>query len=123
MVIKAFCYFAEQFIYFMQIRPHPDLTNLIRHYLVLDGAPTTAGVHRLFADGNTGLVFNLNHTRLCAAGDTPVQHVCWVYGQVKTFHDLSLTGSINWLVVVLQPYAAYHLWGVPAIEWFNGLFP
>lgn len=107
----------------MQLRPHPDLTNLIRHYLVLDGASATANVHRLFADGNTGLVFNLNDAALCTTGVTPAQHSCWVYGQVNTYHDLSLTGSINWLVAVLQPYAAYHLWGVPATEWLNGLFP
>jgi len=107
----------------MQLRPHPDLTHLIRHYLVLDGASTTAHVHRLFADGNTGLVFNLNDAMLCTAGNTPAQHTCWVYGQVKTFHDLSLAGPINWVVAVLQPYAAYHLWGVPATEWLNGLFP
>jgi AraC-like DNA-binding protein len=107
----------------MQIRPHPGLTHIIRHYLVLDGAPTGAIVHRLFADGNTGLVFNLDHATLCATGNKPADHACWLYGQVKTYHDLSLTGSINWLVAVLQPYAAYHLWQVPAIEWFNGLFP
>jgi AraC-like DNA-binding protein len=107
----------------MQIRPHPGLANLIRHYLVLDGAPTAKSMHRLFADGNTGLVFNLDHATLCATGDKPADHACWLYGQVKTYHDLSLTGSINWLVAVLQPYAAYHLWKVPAIEWFNCLFP
>jgi AraC-like DNA-binding protein len=107
----------------MQLRPHPDLSNFIRHYLVLDGASNAASVHRLFADGNTGLVFNIGNATLCATGDTPAQHTCWLYGQVKTYHDLSLTGNINWLVAVLQPYAAYHLWGVPAIEWFNCLFP
>ena len=107
----------------MQIRPHPGLAHLIRHYLVLDGASAANGVHRLFADGNTGLVFNLHHATLCAAGDQPADHACWLYGQVKTYHDLSLAGSINWLIVVLQPYAAYHLWKVPAIEWLNGLFP
>lgn len=107
----------------MQIRPHPDLAHLIRHYLVLGGASSSSGVHRLFADGNTGLVFNLDHASLCTAGDKPAGHACWLYGQVKTYHDLSLTGSINWLVAVLQPYAAYHLWKVPAIEWYNCLFP
>jgi AraC-like DNA-binding protein len=107
----------------MQIRPHPGLAHLIRHYLVLDGASSANGVHRLFADGNTGLVFNLDHATLCVAGENPAQHACWLYGQVKTYHDLSLTGNINWVVAVLQPYAAYHLWSVPAIEWFNGLYP
>src|SRR5689334_7186579 len=100
----------------MQIRPHPGLAHLIRHYLVLDGASAANGIHRLFADGNTGLVFNLDHATLCVAGDKPADHACWLYGQVKTYHDLSLAGKINWLVVVLQPYAAYHLWRVPAIE-------
>jgi AraC-like DNA-binding protein len=90
---------------------------------VLDGASNAASMHRLFADGNTGLVFNIGNATLCTTGDTPAQHTCWLYGQVKTYYDLSLTGNINWLVAVLQPYAAYHLWGVPAIEWFNCLFP
>jgi AraC-like DNA-binding protein len=107
----------------MQLRPHPALAQLIRHYLVLDGASAANGVHRLFADGNTGLVFNLDHATLCAVDNKPADHACWLYGQVKTYHDLSLAGSINWLVVVLQPYAAFHLWKVPAIEWLNGLFP
>ncbi|AEW00191.1 hypothetical protein A4D02_28345 [Niastella koreensis] len=107
----------------MQLRPHPALTNLVRHYLVLDGASTAASVHRLFADGNTGLVFNLNNATLCTTDAAPAQHTCWVYGQVSTYHDLLLTGSINWVVAVLQPYAAYHVWGIPATEWLNGLFP
>jgi len=70
----------------MQLPPHPGLAHLIRHYLVLDGVSSAASVHRLFADGNTGVVFNF---------DQAAQHTCWVYGQVHTFHDLSLTGRIN----------------------------
>jgi AraC-like DNA-binding protein len=120
---KGFLLLCRTINSLMQIRPHPGLTHLIRHYLVLDGPPTANSVHRLFADGNTGLVFNLDQATLCTTDNKPAQHACWVYGQVKTHHDLSLTGSINWLVAVLQPYAAYHLWGVPAIEWFNCLFP
>ncbi|MBO9203189.1 MULTISPECIES: helix-turn-helix domain-containing protein [Niastella] len=107
----------------MQIRPHPGLAHLIRHYLVLDGSSAVNSMHRLFADGNTGVVFNLDSAALCTAGNRPAQHSCWVYGQVKAYHDLLLTGSINWVVAVLQPYAAYHFWKVPATEWFNGLFP
>jgi len=107
----------------MQLQPHPALKRFVRHYLVLDGAQPANGVHRLFADGNTGLVFNLDNAVLCAAGNTPAQDSCWLYGQVKTYHDLTIAGSINWIVVVLQPYGAYQLWGVPGSEWYNSFFP
>ena len=107
----------------MQIRPHKALAHLVRHYLILDGLQPASSLHRLFADGNTGLVFNLDNAALCREGNSPAVHSSWLYGQVKTYHDLSFTGRINWIVVVLQPYGAYHLWGVPAIEWYNGFFP
>ena len=86
----------------MQIKPHPALAHLVRHYLVLNSQQPVSGTHRLFADGNTGLVFNLeNRTSL-------------IYGQVNTWHDLSLSGNIDLIVVVFRPYGAWHLWGVPA---------
>lgn len=106
----------------MQIPPHPALAHLVRHYLVLDGLQPAGGIHRLFADGNTGLVFNLDNAALTAGSSTAI-HACWLYGQIKTFHDISLAGHINWIVVVLQPYGAYHLWGIPANELFNCFFP
>ncbi len=90
--------------------------------LVLDDPQPGGGMHRLFADGNTGIVFNLENAALCASGNTSV-NACWLYGQVKTFHDLSLTGNVSLIVVVLQPYGAFHLWGIPATEWFNCFFP
>lgn len=107
----------------MQIRPHPALAHVVRHYLILDGRQQVNSIHRLFADGNTGLVFNLDNAALCAAGNSAAVNSCWLYGQVETYHDLSLTGSINWIVVVLQPYGAYQLWGVPAMDWYNCFFP
>ncbi|THU40478.1 helix-turn-helix transcriptional regulator [Niastella caeni] len=107
----------------MQILPHPALAHLVRHYLILDELQPVNSMHRLFADGNTGLVFNLDNAALCAAGNSPAIYSCWLYGQVKTFHNLSVAGSINWIVVVLQPYGAHQLWGVPAMEWYNCFFP
>ena len=107
----------------MQIQPHPALAHLVRHYLVLEGRQPVAWAHRLFADGNTGLVFNLDHATLHTTGNNPSQHSSWIYGQVDTYHDLFLTGKINWIVVVFQPYGAYYLWGVPATEWYDRFFP
>src|SRR5438552_3553434 len=107
----------------MQIRPHPALAHLVRHYLVLENRQSVALAHRLFADGNTGLVFNLENTVLQATGNSPSQHSSWLYGQLNTYHDFSLTGTINWIVVVFYPYGAYHLWGVPAPELYNCFVP
>lgn len=107
----------------MQIKPHPALAHLVRHYLILEGLQPVGGIHRLFADGNTGMVFNLGNAVVSTVGNGLATNSCWLYGQVKTFHDISLTGNINWIVVVLQPYGASHLWGVPATEWINCFFP
>jgi AraC-like DNA-binding protein len=107
----------------MQIPPHPALAHVVKHYLLLNGLQPAGTVHRLFADGNTGLVFNLGNAAFGAADNTSAIHSCWLYGQIKTYHDLTLTGNINWIVVVLQPYGAYHLLGVPADELFNCFFP
>lgn len=107
----------------MQIPPHPALAHLVRHYLVLNGLQPAGSMHRLFADGNTGLVFNLGDAVFSGSDNAAAVHSCWLYGQIKTYHDLTLTGNINWIVVVLQPYGAYHLWGVPADELFNCFFP
>lgn len=97
----------------MQIKPHPALAHLVRHYLVLNNQQPVAGTQRLFADGNTGLVFNLSKE----------QSSSLIYGQLNTWHDLQLSGNIYLIVVVFQPYGAYHLWGVPAGEWYNHFFP
>ena len=99
----------------MQVLPHTALSHIIRHYLVLEGAQPLAGTYRLFADGNTGLVFNLANLNL--------QDSSYLYGQVNTYHDLSISGNVNLIVVVFRPYGAYNLWGVPATEWSNCFFP
>ena len=117
--LNAYYFFNYWYNLDMQLPPHPHLAYLVKHYLILDGLPAANGMHRLFADGNTGLVFNLGHAALCAESAQPSVHPCWLYGQVKTYHDLLLTGSINWIVVVLKPYGAYHLWGAPGTEWYN----
>ncbi|MCK7557263.1 hypothetical protein MKQ70_20545 [Chitinophaga sedimenti] len=102
----------------MQIKPHPALTHLVKHYLVLSGPAVTNGRHRLFADGNTGLVFNLAQAKLGGQ-----ERGAWLYGQVETFYDLAITGNMQWIIVVLQPYGAHQLWRVPAYELTNQFFP
>lgn len=100
----------------MQLLPSPHITHIVKHYLVLKAGGPGDSVHRLFADGNTGIVFNLAATTLKISNDAAATHSCWLYGQLNNFRDLSFNGSIDWLIVVLQPYGAYHLWNVPATE-------
>lgn len=107
----------------MQFQPHPALAHLVRHYLVLEEQEAVFWNHRLFADGNTGLVFNLGSASLHISDNRPSQHVAWLYGQIYNYHDLSLSGNIKWIVVVFRPYGANYLWGVPATEWCNCFFP
>lgn len=100
----------------MQIAPHPALSHIVKHYLVLDGSFPQTRIYRFFADGNTGLVFNLSSSFLRTADSTAGNEICWLYGQVATWHDLQLNGQINWLIAVLQPYGAHHLWKLPVSE-------
>jgi AraC-like DNA-binding protein len=107
----------------MQIQPHPALAHLIRHYLVLEEQQAVTWTHRLFTDGNTGLVFNLGNASLNISNSSSSQHSAWLYGQISNYHDLSLSGDIKWIVVVFRPYGAHNLWGIPATEWYNCFFP
>lgn len=107
----------------MQIRPSPHIAHIVRHYLVLRGSLPGEAIHRLFADGNTGIVFNLAGTRIRLPGKSLQYQRCWLYGQLSAYQDFSLSGSIHWIVVVLQPYGAYQLWNIPALEWKDRFFP
>ena len=108
---------------YMQIAPHPALAHIVKHYLVLDGSFPETRIYRLFADGNTGLVFNLSSSALRLSAGNTGNEDCWIYGQVNTWHDLLLSGQISWLVVVLQPYGAHHLWRLPASELKDQFMP
>lgn len=107
----------------MQLPPSPHIAHIVKHYLVLKSGEPGDSVHRLFADGNTGIVFNLAAASLKLQDDAAATHHCWLYGQLSSFRDFYLSGSIHWIIVVLQPYGAYHLWNIPATEWKDSFFP
>lgn len=108
---------------FMQYPPDPRIAHIVRHYLVLKGRLEQSTVLRLFADGNTGIVFNLGEAALSLSGSRAAQHRSWVYGQLSTYRDLAVSGSFNWIVVVLQPHGACQLWQAAATEWNNSFIP
>jgi AraC-like DNA-binding protein len=107
----------------MQFNPSPSIAHIVKHYLVLTGELPGGSVHRLFADGNTGIVFNLADARLQLEDRQQSIHKCWLYGQLSRFQVLTISGSIHFVIVVLQPYGAYQLWNIPATEWKNNFFP
>lgn len=107
----------------MQIKPASHIAHIVRHYLVLNGALPAATWFRLFADGNTGLVFNTGHASLRQPGGQEMQQASWLYGQLSSYQDLDISGELNWIIVVLQPYGAHHLWGVPATDLKDKLVP
>jgi AraC-like DNA-binding protein len=107
----------------MQFIPSPSIAHIVRHYLVLKGEMPGESIHRLFADGNTGIVFNLSDARLQLEGRQQSVHGCWLYGQLSHFQDLTISGFIHFVIIVLQPYGAYQLWNIPATEWKNSFFP
>lgn len=107
----------------MQILPPPPIAHIVRHYLLLNGVLKQEAVLRLFADGNTGVVFDLGDTSLRATGSIAAEQRSWVYGQLSTFHDLVLGGQLHCIIVVLQPYGAYQLWGDQVMEWKDQFIP
>lgn len=107
----------------MQLKPAPQIAHIVRHYLVLKGSLPAAAAFRLFADGNTGLVFNAGNASLRYGGDAEKFQTTWLYGQLSHYQDFSISGSLQWIVVVLQPYGAFHCWGVPGTEWKDRFFP
>lgn len=101
----------------MQILPHPSIAPIVRHYLLLRGTLAQESIVRLFADGNTGLVFNLGDSSLHTGAGVASYQRSWVYGQMSTFRDLVLGGELDCIIVVLQPYGAHQLWGEMVNDW------
>jgi hypothetical protein len=56
----------------MQIDPAPELSRLIKHFLILENDTLNGVVHRLIPDGNPGIVFHYETPLLQNAGsNTP----------------------------------------------------
>lgn len=104
----------------MQVKPHPRLSGVVRHFLVIES--DRHAVMRIFSDGNTGIVFNYGD----ALYDQPDLHAtpvmlpeCFLYGQLDTFRNVSTHGRIRLLIAVLHPFGASALFRLPASELRN----
>ena len=104
----------------MQILPSPLLSQIVKHFLIIENDKTVNVQHRMFADGNTGLVFNYQD---------PILHVenglfnilpnIFIYGQPATFQNIISVGKIGMLIVVFHPFGLSSLLRIPAIELKN----
>lgn len=101
----------------MQIPPIPQLSHLVRHFLILESPGTEKTIHRLIPDGSPGIVFHYG------APFEPFPR-SFAYGQITRPHNIVSTGNIDTLIVVLQPHALpqltddfiplQKLWGIKA---------
>jgi len=106
----------------MQVQPSGILSSIVKHYLILESDRNTNAGYRLFSDGNPGIVFHykdpfkqLYHTEAIAQ----IQPRSFVYGQITHYYDLTATGSLGMVVIVLQPYSTNLLFKVAADELNN----
>lgn len=90
----------------MQIPPPPQLSHLVRHFLILESPGSERTIHRLIPDGNPGIVLHFG---------TPFQPFpkSFVYGQVTRPHSIVSNGNIGALIVVLRPQALQLITGLP----------
>lgn len=98
----------------MQVLPAAILTNIIKHYLVIDNKSDGAQNLRLFSDGNTGIVFNSNNNPLYNKSNKLPNS--FLYGQITQFKDIFITNETTLIVVVFQPAGIKKLLGIPAYE-------
>ncbi|WP_121808233.1 AraC family transcriptional regulator [Mucilaginibacter kameinonensis] len=110
----------------MQIAPHPLLSGIVKHYLIIAHDEHAAINYRLFSDGNPGMVFHLKAPLLqydqhhVVASEQPYS---FVYGQITHYNDIVSAGELAMLIVVLQPNALLTLLGVAAYELNNNTVP
>jgi len=96
----------------MQIAPPQILSDIVKHFLVLEQDQAVLRHHRLSPDGHAGIV--CCYRERFAQSDQTLLPASFVYGQISRFHDLISGINTGMLVVVLQPYALHMLTGIPA---------
>lgn len=110
----------------LQIQPSPILSGLIKHYLYFQTNGKATGNYRLFTDGNPGMVFHFGSPFIQSTSlhqPAILQPANFLYGQIQQYYDMSATGQLRMLAVVLRPYALYRLFAIPAFEWNNLVMP
>jgi AraC-like DNA-binding protein len=106
----------------MQLSPSASLSNIVKHYLILESEKDIHLNYRLFSDGNPGIVFHFKNPLIQYSGNHlpgNAQPNSFVYGQITRYNDLISNGKLGMLVAVLEPYSIYSLLHIPAYELNN----
>jgi AraC-like DNA-binding protein len=106
----------------MQIAPHPLLSAIVKHYLIIEHKKDVALNYRLFSDGNPGIVFHLKAPLLQydpRHATAYTQPKSFVYGQITHYNDICSVGDMAMLIVVLQPNVLLPLLGIAAYEFID----
>jgi len=108
----------------MQIAPHPLLSAIVKHYLIIEHKNDIALNYRLFSDGNPGIVFHLKAPLLQYDQRHTVAYVqpkSFVYGQITHYNDIRSVDDLAMLIVVLQPNVLLPLFGIAAYELIDSI--
>lgn len=96
----------------MQILPSLPLRPYIKHYLFIDKDSEKHTSLRIFADGNTGIVFCMNSLLQDSNGIIPAS---FLYGQLTDYKTLYASrGRLTLAIVVFRPYGIASLFKIPA---------
>lgn len=98
----------------MQIIPKSNLHRYIKHYLFIDNADHKTRQIRIFADGNTGVVFCTGGCKLYKNGEKLPD--VFLYGQLQDFTTVETSGCLQLIIAVFKPYGLNGMFGIPAWE-------
>lgn len=108
----------------MQLPPQYLLQGLVKHYLILEQNAGSQQHYRMFSDGNPGIVFHLEAPLLqLVEGNMEAQPRSFIYGQLTRHNTISSIGTLNMIVVVLQPYALFTHFHTKAHELNDHIIP
>jgi AraC-like DNA-binding protein len=103
----------------MQLSPCDELKHIVKHYLFINNDNEKHLHYRFFSDGNPGIVFHFNAPLIqdnYTNTSKQEQPRSFIYGQITHYNNITLSGRLSMLVVVLQPYGANALLGTAASE-------
>lgn len=103
----------------MQLQPSKQLSNLVKHYLVIENQTSCMKAFRLFTDGNDGIVFSFKSRLATEIGrfkQPDYLPEAFVYGQINTFKTIYCVDHTALLIVVFHPHGLNQLLGIPADE-------
>ena len=106
----------------MQLSPSPILADVIKHFLVLESNFSAGTCHRMFSDGNTGMVFNFSEPLLhqeAGSEKTAVLPQSFVYGQLDAYQNIIAKGKLGLVIAVFHPYGSSAFLKLPATELKN----